>query len=195
MNVSSNRSTQFAHESGETCATMSSSRCFGASRDGRTMPTLRSHDEELVWAASAIGGRGRRSAKRRSVRKRCYLWQLPSNVWQYSPAWQKCQMRECVAWHSHVLTVTNPSPQRANRLNLTAANASCANRQLNAKTRTMYRFFTCTPNLFPCRGTTQTKQRRPPLLVFSGIRRGSAARPARDLAETAAEGLARWFGF
>lgn len=86
-----------------------------------------------------------------SVRKRCYLWQLPSNVWQYSPAWQKCQMRECVAWHSHVLTVTNPSPQRANRLNLTAANASCANRQLNAKTRTTYRFFTCTPNLFPCR--------------------------------------------
>ena len=78
-----------------------------------------------------------------------YLWQLPSNVWQYSPAWQKCQMRELLAWHSHVLTVTSPSPQWGNRLNLMAANASDASRQVNAKARAMNSLFTSTPQCFP----------------------------------------------
>ena len=27
---------------------------------------------------------------------------MPSNVWQYSPAWQKCQWRDLLAWHSQV---------------------------------------------------------------------------------------------
>ena len=78
----------------------------------------------------------------------CYLWQLPSNVWQYSAAWQKCQMREVLAWHSHVLTVTSPSPQWGNRLNLMAANASDASRQFDSKTRAMNSFFTSTPQFF-----------------------------------------------
>src|SRR5262249_36571166 len=92
-------------------------------------------------------------------------------------------MRECVAWHSHVLTVTSPSPQRAKRLNLTAANASCANRQPNAemqpnaKARTMCRFLTSRPQFFArtraamkhrlregaadCQFDWQTRARRP----------------------------------
>jgi hypothetical protein len=37
-----------------------------------------------------------------------YLWQVPSYVWQYSPAWQKCQWCELLAWHSQVLAVTSP---------------------------------------------------------------------------------------
>ena len=100
-----------------------------------------------------------------------YLWQLPSNVWQYSPAWQKCQMREFVAWHSHVLTVTSPSPQWANRLNLTAANASDASRQPNSEARTINRVFTATPQFFPARmrfhGMKETTQRCGPLPVLA----------------------------
>ena len=40
-----------------------------------------------------------------------YLVQVPSNVWQYSPAWQKCQWRDLLAWHSQVFALTRPSGQ------------------------------------------------------------------------------------
>ena len=93
-----------------------------------------------------------RAATRDFVEPSRYLRQLPSNVWQYSPAWQKCQMRELLAWHSHVLTVTSPSPQWGNRLNLTAANASGASRELNTKARATSRLFTSNPNF-----STQTR--------------------------------------
>jgi hypothetical protein len=119
-------------------------------------------------------------SKRRLVATGRYLWQLPSNVWQYSPAWQKCQMREFVAWHSHVLTVTSPSPQWANRLNLTAANASCAKRLQNIKARAISRVFTSTPQCFPARmrfhGMKETTQRRGamPVLAWGRLRRSRA---------------------
>ena len=54
-------------------------------------------------------------------------------------------MRELLAWHSHVLTVTSPSPQWGNRLNLMAANASDASRQFDSKTTAMNSLLTSTP--------------------------------------------------
>jgi hypothetical protein len=121
----------------------------------RSTPSARSRD-------GLPAGQKRRSGAPAATGR--YLWQLPSKVWQYSPAWQKCQMRELAAWHSHVLTVTSPSPQWANRLNLTAANASDASRQLNSEARTINRVFTSTPQFFPapmrCDGMRETTQRR-----------------------------------
>ena len=46
-----------------------------------------------------------------SFKRSSYLVQVPSNVWQYSPAWQKCQWRDLLAWHSQVFALTRPSGQ------------------------------------------------------------------------------------
>jgi hypothetical protein len=154
MNVSSNRSVQFAHETGgKTCGNLGG--YVGAT-------TLQRGAEAAVSATPAPAGmlRSREGTDHHSkeigeiratsfVAASRYLWQVPSNVWQYSPAWQKCQMREFAAWHSHVFTVTSPSPQWANRLNLTAACASCANKQPNAKAKAINRVITSAPRSFP----------------------------------------------
>jgi hypothetical protein len=71
-----------------------------------------------------------------------YFEQVPSKVWQYWPAWQKCQCRELLAWHSQVLALTKPSGQCGNRLNLIAARASCASKHVNTHKRTIMDFFT-----------------------------------------------------
>ena len=50
-------------------------------------------------------------------------------------------MRELLAWHSQVFTVTRPSLQWAKRLNWMAANAFCVSRKVDAHTRAMNHFF------------------------------------------------------
>src|SRR5215469_2057656 len=73
-------------------------------------------------------------------------------------------MREFLAWHSQVFTVTRPSPQWAKRLNWMAASAFCASRNVVAHTRAKNHFFIhspclnaahCTAVIFgtPCRRT------------------------------------------
>src|SRR5262249_10173871 len=62
-----------------------------------------------------------------------------------SPAWQKCQCREVLAWHSQVFTVTSPSAQCGKRLNLNAACASVVSRKADTQTRAIRRAFILAP--------------------------------------------------
>src|SRR6516162_4614354 len=50
-------------------------------------------------------------------------------------------MRELLAWHSQVFTVTRPSPQWAKPLNTTAPSAFCASTRADAHTRAKHHFF------------------------------------------------------
>src|SRR6516225_9888438 len=56
-------------------------------------------------------------------------------------------MRELLAWHSQVFTVTRPSPQWAKRLNWMAAIAFCASRKVDAHTRAINHFVIHSPCL------------------------------------------------